>query len=127
MHENFDLTNIVTPVNIPAYTKLLKQSNFDQNKAVFLIKGFTEGFDLGYEGPYDVKKLSPNLKLTVGNETILWNKIMKEVRLKRFAGPFEDIPEQYRDCYIQSPIGLVPKGQRVRYTTNLPSLTSKKS
>ena len=31
---------------------------------------------------------------------------MKEVKLKRFAGPYEKIPFQY---YIQSPIGLVPK------------------
>ena len=31
---------------------------------------------------------------------------MKEVKLKRFAGPYENIPF---DTYIQSPIGLVPK------------------
>ena len=37
---------------------------------------------------------------------ILWNKVMKEVEAKRFAGPFEKIPF---DNFIQSPIGLVPK------------------
>ena len=31
---------------------------------------------------------------------------MKEVKEKRYAGPFEQIPF---DNYIQSPIGLVPK------------------
>ena len=31
---------------------------------------------------------------------------MKEVNLKRFAGPYEEIPFKY---YIQSPVGLVPK------------------
>ena len=31
---------------------------------------------------------------------------MKEVQLKRYAGPYGDIPYEY---YIQSPIGLVPK------------------
>ena len=31
---------------------------------------------------------------------------MKEVKLKRFAGPFAEIPY---DTYIQSPVGLVPK------------------
>ena len=41
-----------------------------------------------------------------GNKTILWNKIIKEVKVKRYAGPFEQIPF---DTYIQSPIGLVPK------------------
>ena len=42
----------------------------------------------------------------MGNETILWNKVMKEVKLKRFVGPFTSPPFKY---YIQSPIGLVPK------------------
>ena len=32
---------------------------------------------------------------------------MKEVKLKRFAGPYERIP--FNGGYIQSPIGLVPK------------------
>ena len=50
---------------------------------------------------------SPNLKLRVGSETILWNKLMKEVAAGRVAGPFKEIPF---DEYIQSPIGLVPKG-----------------
>ena len=47
-----------------------------------------------------------NLTLTVGNQVVLWNKIMKEVKLKRVAGPYDHIPF---DNYIQSPIGLVPK------------------
>ena len=37
---------------------------------------------------------------------MLWNKVMKEVKAKRYAGPFTKIPF---DHYIQSPIGLVPK------------------
>ena len=36
----------------------------------------------------------------------LWIKIMKEVKLKWFVGPFKEIPFEF---YIQSPIGLVPK------------------
>ena len=50
--------------------------------------------------------LSPSLKLNVGSEVILWNKVMKEVGKKRFAGPFSEIPFKN---FIQSPIGLVPK------------------
>ena len=42
----------------------------------------------------------------VGDKYELWNKIMKEVEAKRYAGPFDKIPF---DNYIQSPIGLVPK------------------
>ena len=50
---------------------------------------------------------APNIKLRIGSETELWNKVMKEVKLKHFAGPFKDIP--YEEDFIQSPIGLVPK------------------
>ena len=37
---------------------------------------------------------------------MLWNKIMKEVKCKRYTGPFSSIPYDY---FIQSPVGLVPK------------------
>ena len=72
----------------------------------FLIDGFSNGFDLGYEGPRNLQRRAPNLKLRVGNETVLWNKIMKEVKKLRFAGPFSEVP--FMD-FIQSPVGLVPK------------------
>ena len=49
---------------------------------------------------------SPNLKLRVGSQISLWNKIMKEVKLKRYAGPFKEPPFSE---FIQSPVGLVPK------------------
>ena len=68
---------------------------------------FTDGFSIGYQCTRPVKQLSPNLKLRIGNEIVLWNKVMKEVKLKRYAGPFEKLP--FDDDYIQSPIGLVPK------------------
>ena len=44
--------------------------------------------------------------LRVRNETVLWNKVMKEVKEKRYAGPFV---EPLFEHFIQSPIGLVPK------------------
>ena len=69
--------------------------------------GFKHDFSIGYEGPTDVRLRSPNLKFRgVGNKTILWNKMMKEVSLKHYAGPFKQIPFSN---FIQSPIGLVPK------------------
>ena len=49
---------------------------------------------------------SDNLKFRVGNPIILWNKVMKEVKLKRFPGPYKKPPFEH---FIQSPIGLVPK------------------
>ena len=106
--ENFNLTDVVTPVDAGKLQELLEESGYLQNKTSFLVDGFRCGFDLGYAGPCDVKMTSHNLKLRVGNETILWNKIMKEVKNKRYTGPFEKIPFKN---YIQSPVGLVPKGE----------------
>ena len=50
--------------------------------------------------------MSDNIPLTIGSETELWDKMIKEVRLGRFAGPYDHIP---LDHYVQSPVGLVPK------------------
>ena len=72
----------------------------------FLVSGFRNGFSIGYQGPEKVKIKSPNLKLTVGSPIVLWNKIMKEVKEGRYAGPFMRIPFKN---YIQSLIGLVEK------------------
>ena len=106
MEHNLDLETIVTPVNIANLKELFDQSGYDKGKADFLIQGFSQGFDIGYAGPREVKQTSPNLKITVGSEEELWNKVIKEVKLKRYAGPFKMIPFEH---YIQSPIGLVPK------------------
>ena len=83
------------------------EAQYNKHEIDFLIEGFTHGFDIGYRGQtQDIQRESPNLKLRVGSERVLWNKVMKEVKLGRFAGPFKSPP--YKD-YIQSPIGLVPK------------------
>ena len=103
--ENFDLTNIVTPVNIHRLQELLKLTAYNKKKSDFLIDGFSNGFSIGFANSIEGKRLAPNLKLRVGNETILWNKVMKEVKLNRFAGPY---PEPPFENFIQSPIGLVP-------------------
>ena len=104
--ENFNLSDVITPVNVPMLQKLLNDTEYDKSESEFLVKGFTEGFPLGYQGNRNVQQKAPNLKITIGSKTELWNKVMKEVQCKRYAGPFEEIPFQH---YIQSPIGLVPK------------------
>ena len=103
---NDDLTNIITPVNVELLVKLLKDSDYDPSETEFLQNGFSDGFDIGYCGPQDRKSTSENIPFTIGNKVDLWNKLMKEVRLKRVAGPFKEIPFE---SFIQSPIGLVPK------------------
>ena len=105
-YENFNLSTVVTPVNIEAYENILKQANYDSNETEFLVNSFKFGFPLNYKGNTKVRQRAPNLKLNLGTEKDLWNKVMKEVKLKRYAGPFKDIPYEN---FIQSPIGLVPK------------------
>ena len=86
---------------------MLTESKYDSKEIAFLEDGFINGFSIGYCGPEDVQHTSPNLKFReVGDPTTLWNKVMKEVKEKRYVGPFEKIPFKH---YIQSPIGLVPK------------------
>ena len=105
-YENFDLESIVTPVNVERYAELLAISGYDKKKSDFLIDGFKHGFSIGYSGSMKLKRTAPNLRLRVGNETVLWNKVMKEVKLKRYAGPYAKPPFEF---FVQSPIGLVPK------------------
>ena len=74
----------------------------------FLVDGFRNGFDIGYQGLTNRTSQSRNIPFTpgVGDKHQLWEKIMKEVHAGRFAGPFNKVPVEN---YIQSPIGLVPK------------------
>ena len=89
--------------------KLLTQTGYDKIKSKKLTDGFTYGFPIGYNGNRtNIKMKAANLKLFVGSKTELWNKVMKEVKEKRYAGPFEEVPFKN---FIQSPIGLVPKDQ----------------
>ena len=99
--------------------KLLLQTNYDPTETQFLVDGFSNGFSLNYQGPHNRQDISDNIPFTpgVGDERELWMKLMKEVKLKRLAGPFNHIPF---DNYIQSPIGLVPKaGNQTRLIFHL--------
>ena len=97
--------------------KYLKQSGYNRNKATYIVDGFQKGFDIGYRGPQNRVEEAKNLPFRIGNATELWNKIMKEVQLGRYAGPYNKLPFQH---YIQSPIGLVPKaGNKTRLIFHL--------
>ena len=106
-------------MNVKALKNLLNECNYDKKKTAFLVEGFSNGFELGYKGPRtNIRREASNLKLRVGSPTELWNKVMKEVALGRYAGPFETPPF---DNYVQSPIGLVPKdgGRKTRLIFHL--------
>ena len=93
--------NIVTLEKIDRLVSALRESDYNVSKIEFLEKGFKKGFDLGYEAPQGRQSVSNNIPQTVGDKFYIWNKVMKEVKLGRVAGPFSKI-----DNYIQSPIGL---------------------
>ena len=105
---NYNLADIETPVKVDRLAKELYRTKFDPKETEFLIQGFTRGFDLCYSGPRERTDTSQNIPLNkeIGTEVDLWEKMIKEVKLNRFAGLFEQIPFQY---YIQSPVELVPE------------------
>ena len=105
-------------MKVEIYERLLQESNYDRAKTRFLVHGFRNGFSLGYRGPKKIKRKAPNLKLFVGSQTELWNKILTEVKANRYAGPFVKVPYKY---FIQSPVGLVPKdkGKKTRLIFHL--------
>ena len=117
-YENKDLRNIVTPVDVKIYERLLRETDYPESKINYLIQGFKSGFSLGYQGPQNVQRTVPNLKIRIGSKLEMWNKVMIEVKAKRYAGPYDKIPFKN---YIQSPIGLVPKdkGRKTRLIFHL--------
>ena len=104
---NYDLENVVTPVDVDRFEYLLKQTDYDKSETEYLVNGFRNGFSLEYYGKRNVVRTAENLKLRVGNPIELWNKVMLEVGKGCYAGPYKDYPPF--EYYIQSPIGLVPK------------------
>ena len=115
---NFNLEDIVTPVNVDVYEEMLNGARYDRRKTEYLVQGFRNGFSLEYRGPTNIQKKSKNLLLRVGDKFELWNKVMNEVKAERYAGPYEEIPFKN---FIQSPIGLVPKdkGKKTRLIFHL--------
>ena len=84
------------------------ESNYAESETRFIVNGFRFGFPIGYEGPTKRKQTARNIPLKCGSQQDLWDKMMKEVKLKRFAGPYSHVLFK---SYIQSPVGLVPKHQ----------------
>ena len=73
--ENFcchNLNDIVTPINTKELQHLLQETNYNEDKTQLLIRGFTEGFDLGYQGPTRIRHLSDNIPLKIGTHFDVW-------------------------------------------------------
>ena len=116
--KNLNLEDIVTPVRAEVFRDLLEAAGYGAEKTKYLYQGFKEGFSLQYGGSLTkVRREAPNLKLRIGSPTELWNKVMKEVELGRYAGRFEEPPFDY---FVQSPIGLAKdKGLKTRLIFHL--------
>ena len=83
------MQNIITPVNVHVFERLLKQTGYDPVKSKYIVNGFRHGFSLEYEGKCDGQRFTPNVKIRVGSKLEMWNKVMKETEAGRYAGPFE--------------------------------------
>ena len=90
-----DYKDIVTPINVQLFKRLLLEANYDKDKTQKLISGFEHGFNIGYAGPMNRKDESENIPFAVGDAFDMWEKIMKEVSLGRYAGPFTELPFEY--------------------------------
>ena len=100
------------PIDVDRLHQLLIDSAYHETETRFLVNGFRFSFDLGYRGSVIRKTRSRNLPLRCGTLHDIWEKMMKEVSLGRFAGPFKRIPFSN---FVQSPIGLVPKGPEIKH------------
>ena len=116
---NYDLDSIITPVNVDVLEQLSRDSQYDDKETEFLVNRFRYGFDLEYTGPRNRRDNARNIpfQVGVGNKLDMWMKIMKEVKEKCYAGPYNKILFKY---YVQSPISLVPKaGNKTRLIFHL--------
>ena len=115
--ENLSLEDIVTPIDVRKLELMLVESGYCTQKTQQLMDRFSRGFDIGYDGPLVRHDRAKNLPIKVGSKFDIWEKILKEVKLGRYSGPFDEIPF---GNYVQSPIGLVPKaGNKTRLIFHL--------
>ena len=82
-----------TPIKVNKLTPLLDA--YDEKD--FVIDGFSQGFDLGYEGDQLSQRCNNNLSVNMNIEAAM-QKVQKEVELKRIPGPFEAPPLEHFKC-----------------------------
>ncbi len=99
-----------SPLKIDKILPYLEQ--YPNKKAAKILKdGFSFGFKLGYRGPREARD-SPNLKSVIQDPKSARQKLQKEIKLGRIAGPFQSRPIQ---DLIVSPIGLIPKAEKGKF------------
>ena len=96
-------SNPVTCVRIDRLTTVLH--DYDPFLKNFLIQGFSYGFHIHYSN-LQSRFESPNLLSANDQPNIVTEKLHKEIKAGRVAGPFSALPF---DNFVVSPLGLVPK------------------
>ena len=96
-------TALPTPVNEAVLSRVLL--GYNSHIAYRLIKGFSEGFKINYQGPR-ITSTAPNLGSAYENPDVVDEKLQKERELGRIAGPFDSPP--LANLRI-SPHGVIPK------------------
>ena len=99
-----------TPVRLCSILPLLEVYP-NKKAAATLRSGFSFGFKLGYSGER-IHRDCGNLKSILLNPQAAREKINKEVKLGRIAGPFRSKP---LENLIVSPIGLIPKPEKGKF------------
>ena len=94
-----------TPVKVNSLLFFLQGYPIHLNES--LQKGFTEGFQLHFQGPV-TGHFSGNLVSAINNPEIVDNKLAKEIHAGRIIGPFDQPP---LDNLRVSPLGVIPKKQ----------------
>ena len=92
-----------TPIKVEVLEKWL--NGYNQMDSYILFNGFKYGFRLNYEG-IRKERFSKNLKSAAQYESVVQDKIDKEIKAGRVAGPFNQVPLPHLQI---SPIGIVPK------------------
>ena len=107
---NLSLDSIApSPINIAALECEL--ASYNSLDAAIILDGFRNGFKINYEGPHEPTE-SKNIKSANQHPEIVQQKIQKELRMGRIAGPFDQRP---LPTLRVSPIGLVPKRSQMNF------------
>ena len=95
-----------TPIRVNRLLHWL--DGYDEKESKYLIDGFSNGFNIGFEGDFHGFE-GTNLQSAIENPHIIDKKIQKEIESGRVLGPFNEKPILNLQC---SPLGLVPKKEQ---------------
>ena len=115
-----------TPINIPKLSSYLCDHP-DLVAVHTLLTGLSQGFKIGYQGPYIPKEYS-NLLSAKDNPSIISKNILKEVQLGHNAGPFTSHPSPTCRFILLGPFQRnTPQTGVLLFTFHIPNTTPKVS